>query len=373
MNINKSSNFATPEKVSFVVVGGKRFHYIWLRDNCLCPECRHSWSFQRLYDISEYSSPPEPLSVEQSEEKLTITWKENPPHQSVYPTSWLMDHAYDPEPKSIFEPDILWDKAWLEGEAPKFYDIHACDRQLWMNQVSTLGFAVLRNIKPEELDPLVSEIGPVHEFEWGRFDAIISKPMGSDLAYVGNKVLLPHTDGTHRYDPRLVGFLYCVVNKTNGGDSIIIDGFRVAEDFRQKYPEYFQILVENQVQFRHYEVDTGYFFCRIGSVIEVDDKGNIAGLYVGPKNCYRYLPFDKVESYYEAYTTFFRYVKNPDYQYRFRLQAGDCLVYKNFRILHTRTLFDPSSGPRHLKVGYVGWHYFVGRTNFNRYKHLYVF
>lgn len=62
---------------NFIKVEGKRFHYIWLRDNCLCPECRHPTSFQKIYDISEAQSFPKPLSVLEENEKLTIMCMNN--------------------------------------------------------------------------------------------------------------------------------------------------------------------------------------------------------------------------------------------------------------------------------------------------------
>lgn len=357
---------------NFLVVQGKRFHYVWLRDNCLCPQCCHPSSFQRLFDISQCTSPPEPLATELTDEKLIITWKNEDNHQSIFSISWLLDHAYDPEPESLYEPEILWDKAWIDANQPPSYDVQTTDPDLWMQQVSTLGFALLKNLKFEELDSFVSAIGPVHEYEYGRFDPLKSSDSGSDIAYLASNPLLPHTDATHRYDPRLVAFLYCVEHQAEGGESLVVDGFRVAEDFRRDHPDYFRILVENQVQFRHYNTEHRYFFHRITSILEVDDRDKVAGIHLSLKNCYRYLPFNKLEDYYEAYINFFHYLKNPDYHYCFRLESGDCLVYKNFRMLHGRTPFVPNSGSRHLELGFVGWHYFAGRRNYERLQHLYL-
>jgi hypothetical protein len=322
--------------------------------------------------MSEFTLPPEPLSVEESKSELIITWNEASPHRSIFPISWLMDNAYDPEPESLFEADFLWDKAWMEAHPPESYDVCSSAPELWMKQVSTLGFALLRNLELDKLDSFISFIGPVHEFECGRFDTIQPTDKGRDVTYSASRPLLPHTDASHRYDPRLVEFLYCVENQANGGETVILDGFRIAEDFRQHHPEHFQTLAKIPVQFRHYEVQSEYFFCRVTPILELDEKGKVTGIYFSHKNCNRNLPFDQVEKYYEAYSVFFHYLKNPAYQYRFLLRPKDCLVMKNFRLLHGRTAFDANSGSRHLKVGYVGWHYFAGQRNFHRYKHLYL-
>lgn len=82
--------------------------------------------------------------------------------------------------------------------------------------------------------------------------------------------------------------------------------------------------------------------------------------------------FLQMEEFYQAYATFFKYLKNPDYQYCFRLEKGDCLLMNNNRILHGRKSFDLSSGSRLLRVGYLVWDHITGRDNFEQYKDLYL-
>jgi len=356
----------------WINICGKRFHFIWLRDNCLCNQCRHPTSFQKIYDISECIAPPRPIAITETDNHLIINWQETPAHRSIFPLSWLIDNAYDPQPQPLLAPDILWDRATIKQYQLPSYDIHNCEPETWMEQVATLGFALVKNVALGDLEPLISAIGPVHEFECGRFDTVKASESGRDVTYASSKPLLLHTDASHRYDPRLIEFLLFVENKATGGETVLVDGFKVAEDFRLHHPDYFQILAQTPVQFRHYEVVSRYFFCRTTSILELDAQDQVAAIYFSHKNCNRHLPFDKIEDYYAAYSTFFRYLKDPTYQYCFRLEAEDCLVMKNFRILHGRTPYDAGSGARHLKVGYVGWHYFMGRINFQRYKHLYM-
>lgn len=52
------------------------------------------------------------------------------------------------------------------------------------------------------------------------------------------------------------------------------------------------------------------------------------------------------------------------------LPEGAYLVNVALRLLHGRAAFIPSSGARHLKLGFVGWHYFDGQRNFKQSKHL---
>ena len=51
------------------------------------------------------------------------------------------------------------------------------------------------------------------------------------------------------------------------------------------------------------------------------------------------------------------YLNTPACQCRFRLERGDCALFQNFRVLHSRTEYNPMSGYRDLETGYVDWSY----------------
>ena len=360
-------------KENFLTIQGKRFHYIWLRQHCLCPDCRHPTSFQGLFDLSDYSSPPEPLSVEEKDEAIEITWKEEPPHQSIFPISWLLNHAYDPLPQKPEEQEILWDRAWLETHPPKKYDIYSSSQHVWMSQLFALGFTVLKNINADNLDSFISSIGPIHQTEYGRFTELKAIPNSTDLGQspTGHRLRL-HTDRCHVHEPRLVQVLYCVDNNASGGESLLVDGFRIAKDFHQNHPDYFQILTKTPLQFQDFDPMRGYFFSRKTPILELDWEGKVAGIYFSRKTCNWNLAFDELEAFYEAYSAFCRYLKDSIYEYRFRLEPGDCLLAQNFRIIHGRTAYDPLSGSRHLRWATLAWDYISARQNFEMVKHLYL-
>ena len=360
-----------------IILDGKRFHYMWLRDNCLCPECRDPNSFQKIYDISEAKSLPEPLSVVEENEKLTITWKEQPIHQSVFPISWLMAHANELEnPLESSKKMILWNKAQLQKEQTVRHDLHKSDSDVWMNQLFNLGFTIIENIKStKELESFLCSIGPIHETYYGKLIAVkpIKGAEAVDLAFssVGHP-LSPHVDLTYLNVGRVVMFLYCEENNASGGESILVDGYRVARDFRQKHPEYFQILAETPVHFKQFDSHRQYYLSHITPILKFNKEGKVSDVYFSHKNFKPNLTFDKVESFYEAYQTFFNYLKSSDYQYCFRLKAGDCLMVQNFRILHGRKAYDANYGSRHLEGGFLDWEYFKARQNFLQFKHLYL-
>ncbi|MGK7875762.1 MAG: TauD/TfdA family dioxygenase [Xenococcaceae cyanobacterium] len=369
---------------NFLTVGSKRFHYVWLRDNCLSPKCHHASSFQKIYDISDRVDLPKPKSAFIRDEKLIVDWDETPPHCSTFPLVWLLSHAYDgekdengtlPAPDSqLGSEKILWDKAELAAKRIEWPDFLSCTFESWIDQLDALGFTVLRNMAWDNLESFVSGIGPVYELSrFGRYSTVKAIPNGQDLALSrdGN-ALSPHTDLTYIPAPPVVQLLYCVENQSSGGESILVDGFRVARDFRSDRPDYFQILSATQVQFRQFYQQWNYFVSHKTPIIKLDDSGEVASIHFCHKNFGLNIPFDEMESFYEAYRTFTRYLKNPAYQYWLRLEPGDCLLVQNFRVLHGRNAFDPSYGTRHLESTYIEWIYFSGRRDFEHLKPLYM-
>ncbi len=57
--------------------------------------------------------------------------------------------------------------------------------------------------------------------------------------------------------------------------------------------------------------------------------------------------------YYEAYQYLENQLHNPDYQYRFKLELGEAIIYDNERILHGRSAYLLKS-ERHLQGAYAG-------------------
>lgn len=153
---------------SFFTLEGKRFHYIWLRDNCPCPQCREPNSFQKIFDISQQQEAPSPLSVNIKDRELEIIWSEEPHHQSLYSIPWLLSHAYDRGSDSDRSPvdrkvakrnqeQVLWNRDWLKSHPMKQYDFQIDPEENWIDQVCAYGFTVLRNVK--NLTDLIRTIG----------------------------------------------------------------------------------------------------------------------------------------------------------------------------------------------------------------------
>ena len=89
-------------------------------------------------------------------------------------------------------------------------------------------------------------------------------------------------------------------------------------------------------------------------VIETDHLGNVTGLTVSQHMADLFdLPQEQLDDYYPAFVEFMQLLRNARYLMRFRLNAGECVVFDNHRIIHGRDAYAASSGSRHLRGCYT--------------------
>src|SRR5207244_3479067 len=70
-----------------------RFHAMWLRDNCGCPECRDPRTGHRLMDVLSIPDEIAPQTVRLTPSgEVEIVWAPGE-HTSRYEAEWLRDHC----------------------------------------------------------------------------------------------------------------------------------------------------------------------------------------------------------------------------------------------------------------------------------------
>jgi gamma-butyrobetaine dioxygenase len=137
-----------------------------------------------------------------------------------------------------------------------------------------------------------------------------------------------------------------------GGESVFVDGFRVAEDLRIEHGQAFKLLSTHAIEYRFHD-DT----CDIRTtapIIEVDREGRLTRIrFNNWLRAAMIVPDALIESMYEALETFWRKLRTPKYRLNLRLEPGDLIAYNNNRVLHGRAPFDATSGERHLQGCYL--------------------
>ena len=330
------------------------FNYYWLRDNCpssFDPETR-----ERVNDIFALEEAPRAASAVIVGSDLEIVWA-GTNNVSRLPLSLLS--AYSSGEK---RPDVanLPRVPWFADHYPKMarysYDEVMRDttrRRDWAKAMLTDGVALLTGLPDtdEALTDTADLIGYVRPSYFGLTFEVKTHIKPTNLAFT-SKALPLHTDLPDEDLAPGVQFLHCRANSVEGGNSIFVDGLAVAEDFRKAYPEDFELLITVDVPY-FCEHDTFDMRAR-QRVIELDEHGNISGVTISQHHADIFdMPQHELDRYYPAFCRFGRMMRDDKYLMRFRLNAGECIVFDNHRIVHGRAAYSATSGERHLRGCYT--------------------
>ena len=341
------------------------FHFSWLRDNCRCSACWHPQAQERLFDALAITSELIPSAVRKdSEGTVIIDWDG---HESIYDPTWLRQHCYSASERArrLVAP-TLWNST-LAANPPKvsYESIMSGDAGLanWLKLISEYGFALMHGgpAMPGEIANVVQKIANLRATNYEPVYDVQSKPDPNSIAYTAVE-LKPHNDLTNRFASGVIQFLYCIESTATGGDSILVDGFSAAHEFRRRDADGFSLLTSTPLDFRFQDQTTD--IQNKAPIIALDLEGNIFQIrynhaLLGPLD----VASELVEPIYAAYRTFTHIVRDPDFQLNLRLDPGDMMAFNNLRVLHGRGSFNPQSGRRHLQGCYIDIEDFQSRLN----------
>lgn len=331
-----------------------KFHHIWLRDNCPCAQCVHQITKEQMFELVAVAPDIRPAAAAiDAEGSLAISWGD---HESQIHAGWLRANCYGDEArKERHSERITWDTSTL-AEPPTFDGaaIMVDDAALleWLSALHTYGVSRVQNV-PCEVDAigdLVGRIGIVRETNFGVLWDVKSEPNPITNANTALP-LPPHVDlPTREYQPGLQ-FLHCIINETEGGENILVDGFRIAEILRDEHPADYEILTTVSWEWANRSKTSDYHWT--SPLIVTSADGSLKEVRVG--NWLRAaldVPFDIVEAAYAAYRRLFELTYRSDLQLRFRLGPGEVMAFDNRRALHARGEFLDMNGRRFLRGCY---------------------
>ncbi len=337
-----------------------RFHAIWLRDNAPDPETRSTGNGQKLITVSDIPANIKMSEASLDDSGLAILF-EPEGKRVTFDLSWLRDNIYD----CAFEtekgrlPDYVesWDNT-LSDNVPvaDFSDLKNSTNCLgrWLSDVRRYGFAKITggSQSPGAIIDVVSLFGFVRETNYGKWFDVRSEVNPTNLAYTGLG-LQAHTDNPYRDPVPTLQILYCLENSVTGGDSSVVDGFKIAEQVKKEAPEHFDILSRYSARFEYIGED-GVCLQSKRPMIELSPEGELIAIRFNNRSCAPLsdIPFDEMELYYMAYRHFSDIVNDPAMAVSFKLSAGECFIVDNTRILHARKSFE-GTGYRWLQGCYA--------------------
>ncbi|HCH23253.1 MAG TPA: gamma-butyrobetaine,2-oxoglutarate dioxygenase [Oceanospirillaceae bacterium] len=332
------------------------FNYYWLRDNC--PTSFHPEIQERTFDICQLQQAPCAQQAEVIDDKLVINWA-NEDHTSEFDFAWLL--AWQAQPGRE-DAAALPRKHWFGDYYPKLFRATQADlentlenRLNWIQAMLEHGIAIITGMRDNDqsITDLANLIGHVRPSVEGYYFDVKAKAKAEAYSLSFTAAALEmHTDTPAEENAPGIQFLHCRANDTTGGDNLFLDGAAVAEDFRKSNPKGFDILSGVSVPF--YYDHTNFDWRSRQRVIETDHQGNVTGLTVSQHMADLFdLPQQQLDDYYPAFVEFMQLLRNERYLMRFRLNAGECVVFDNHRIIHGRDAYAANSGSRHLRGCYT--------------------
>ncbi|CAN1500898.1 TauD Probable taurine catabolism dioxygenase [Burkholderiaceae bacterium] len=337
-----------------------RFHALWLRDNARDDKTRSPGNGQRLITILDI--PAETRIAEAKVSNGTMSLRFEPEGKVVnYDAAWLAAHAYDAsttrEPGWTAPEIQRWDSR-LHNQMPKgSWPEVSIDRAAlgrWLHRVRRYGFAVMTDTPTESgsLCKVAELFGYVRETNYGRWFEVRAEVNPNNLAYT-NLGLQAHTDNPYRDPVPTLQILACLENSVDGGDSIVVDGFKVAERLKAENSSGFELLTKHCARFA-YEGAKGIRLRSKRPLIELGPDGELIAVRFNNRSAAAFTdtPYNDMEAYYAAYRRFAELIEDPSMEVTFKLKPGELFIVDNTRVLHARKGFS-STGRRWLQGCYA--------------------
>ena len=221
------------------------------------PTSRNPDNGQRLFNITDIPADTRIRAALLRHGEVVVEFSpEN--YRSRYSARWLRENCY--QLNSVYDDRSerskrLWQRRDLEDRHPEvdypdFLDSTHSRKQA-LTAVADYGFVVLRKVPTIEgtiLD-VIREFGYIRETNYGPLFEVRTEINPTNLAFT-NLGLGCHLDNPYRDPVPGLQLLHCLESSTEGGESILQDGFQAASLLREENPQHFKLLNENWINFR---------------------------------------------------------------------------------------------------------------------------
>ncbi len=349
--VNKIEVLNDALKVYFANNSEDIFPNLWLRDHA---KDESNWD-ERSNQRKTFTAALNPnikikkANISNEGEYIDIIWSDasnNIQYSSEFLYKNSVNYSYDKNQIKIWENKEIKDDIFLS------YKNIISDEGFknLLIRLYSFGFAVItdckRNMSSVEL--LAKKIGYVRNSIFGGLWSFESNADMADSAYT-NEELRPHTDSTYSNDAPGLQLLLCCEYDAKGGESIMVDGLKLAETIKAQNKDLYEVLTKIEVP-GNYTGD-GVILEAKRPIIKLDDKNQVAQISF---NNYDRAPFrlnpDLTKIFYEAISLFDNLANSKQYQWRHILKPGELLIFNNWRVLHGRGSF---KGKRKIKGCYI--------------------
>ncbi|GMS84649.1 hypothetical protein PENTCL1PPCAC_6824 [Pristionchus entomophagus] len=360
------------------------FPLVWMRDSspdALTYSLSPAMSARNLH-MNSFDVEVEPLSfsISPQDNELHIEWPGKV--TSKFSSEWLQlrnpssESAAERRRKWYLFPSETWGKEEIEKRLGRFNynDVISDDKTLhdFLEKVCLDGIAVITNGPKGEkgaVEKIGERIGFIQRTHFGNVFQVCTKQNASNMAYALPSTLPFHTDFPSLSDPPQLQMLHMYIKAKEGGKSLFVDGFHVANQLRLERPDIFSILSTMTCEFieEGYDIHDGpngetinfpFNMAARHTTIKVDESGRIVRVQFG--NAMRSWFYDcdpnKIQELYRALKVFTHYVYQERNLLKITLQEGDTVLWANTRLLHTRDGYVEDGERRRTLTGcYFAW------------------
>jgi len=285
-------------------------------------------------------------------------------HEAVFAQTWLANYATAEVDRRSEDAKRLWSaRDFPAGPPVTHWSVFASSdgvRLRCLRELLSTGFMLLRGVPavPGAVADVIASFGYIRETNYGRLFDVQVETAPTNLAYTSLPIG-PHTDNPYRDPVPTLQALHCLVSSAEGGESGLLDGFRAAAQLRAEDPPAFDRLCQTPVVFSY--ADTAAQLRATRPMIGLNLAGMIREIRYNSRSMEPMRPrsgalpaeaANEMHDFYVAYRAFAAILLRPSGTLRFTLAPGDCIVFDNTRILHSRTGFS-AAGRRHLQGCYA--------------------
>lgn len=352
------------------------FDYAWLRDGCKCPRCVDPGTRQRNFNAAHIASYIRPQAVKWDGQTLEILWRNDIEGYDNHKTTYTADYLARPGVDfGIGTGRSRGRFHWRKRDMEKLqhwvsFDDYMNDDDKFaaaMKSLSGLGIIFVKDIPQsrEMVEKIATRMGPLRNTFYGSTWDVRSVPDAKNVAYTA-KPLDFHMDLMYMDNPPGFQLLHCLENSCEGGESLFADTFLAEFDMRAKYPHYADQLEKLSLSYS-YDHDNAVYnnswpvFQYYPRPLKSGRRILLHVNYSPPFQSHIMRPSwnglaeesDTPQYPLKPLGIFAKHLGDDRNIFKLKLEPGQCVIFENRRVVHSRRQFDNSSGKRWLAGAYV--------------------